>query len=445
MGSNLEANMGDAVAVDLHFLGRELRLDLPRGWHLVGEYPPEPCPGLAEPGGGLRAALGAPIGARLPADLGGLRIVLAVDDISRPTPVRDFFPALVQWLESRGARRSDICVLFALGVHRRMTQAEAAHRLGFEESFDLAWHNHDCRDDTAHVDLGTTSRGTPVHLNRRLAEADLIVCVGSVEPHPLLGFGGGLKMIIPGLAHERTIAANHMQGVTPQRCNFVGCTESDMRLDLEEGALKLGRPIFIVNALLNERQQVHAFVCGDPVQAHREAVRRVRETASRRLPGPVDVAIMTSSPLNADLRQGMKGIAHAEPAVREGGLIVAFLECRSGIGDLAIGKKSLPNGVLRAILRLLGPSRVLWFVDKVKRGAGTEERFLSHFSLQVVRKNRILVFSPNLPPDTGRRMGIFLQFDSPESMLKEAARLAPARATVAVFPMSAATYADCPF
>jgi len=434
--------MSDPMTVTVPFLDRPLHLQLPGGWNLVGEFSPAPRPALPDVAGALCDALERPLGAELPWTLSGLKIVLAVDDVSRPTPVRTFFPALLDWLRRRGASLSNLEVVFALGVHRKMSASDAAGRLGLENLSTVAWHNHDCRDDALHVDLGATFRGTPVRLNKRLAAADLIVCVGSIEPHPLLGFGGGLKMIVPGLAHEQTIAANHMQGVTPRRCNFVGDVESAMRLDLEEGALKLGRPIFIVNALLNERQQVHGFVCGDPVGAHREGVRRVQETARHRLQQPVDVAIVTSSPLNADLRQGMKGIAHAEPAVRDGGLILAFLECRSGIGDVAIAKKSLPNGLLRAILRVLGRGRVLWFVDKVKRGAGTEERFLSHFSLQVVRKTRILVHSPNLPPDTGKRMGIFRQFDTPGELMSEAVRLAPAHASVAVFPMSAATYAQ---
>jgi len=439
---SMEEKMAEGTTVELRFLDDTLSLRLPGGWRVLGEYLPASRPGLPESGAALRQALEAPIGSPPLTSLEGRRIILAVDDISRPTPVHTFFPALLEWLESRGVPRADLTVLFALGVHRAMTAEEAAARLGLDSLAGLTWYNHDSRADAEHLDLGTTSRGTPVRLNRRLADGDFVICVGSVEPHPLLGFGGGLKMLIPGLAHEETIAANHMQGVTADRYNFVGAEESPMRLDLEEGAAMLGRPVFLVNALLNERQQVHGFVCGDPVAAHREGLRLVRATARQVVPEQADVVILASSPFNADLRQAMKSVAHVEPAVKDGGLIVAFLECRHGIGDVAIADKSLPNWLLRAILRLLGRRRVLWFVDKVKRGAGTEERFVSHFSLQVVRKNRILVHSPNLPPDTGRRLGIFRQFASPEALLEEAKRLAPSAARVAVFPMCGATYPE---
>lgn len=420
--------------------GKTLELRIPTSWNVAGVHRPAEMLAAPDIDAALEAALAAPVGVPPLADLAGQRIVLAVDDASRPTPVWRWFGALLRYLEARGARREDLRVVFALGVHRPMTPGEAAAKLGAENLEGLAWENHDCRDDALNPCLGTTALGTPVRLNRRLVEADRILCVGAIEPHPLLGFGGGLKMLLPGLAHEETIATNHMQGVSPARYNFVGAAESPMRLDLEEAAGMLAAPVFVVNALMNADLQVSRFVCGDPVVAHRAGVRALVEVAACPVDGPADVVITVSDPMNADLRQGMKSIAHVEPAVRDGGVIVGLLECRNGVGDIAIPPKSLPNGLLRWILRRLGPGRVLWFVDTVKKGAGTEERFLSHFSLQAVRKTRILVSSPNLPGDTGRRMGIFRQFPTPQEAIDAAIAAAPKDATVRVFPHGGACY-----
>ncbi len=430
----------DRKTLSLPHMGTLLELQIPASWNVAGVHRPAEMFGTVELEAALEAALDAPIGAPPLGDLAGERIVLAVDDVSRPTPVWRWFGALLRHLEARGARREDLRVVFALGVHRPMSPDEAAAKLGAGNIEGLAWENHDCRDDASNPLLGTTARGTPVRLNRRLVEADRILCVGAIEPHPLLGFGGGLKMLLPGLAHEETIATNHMQGVSPGAYNFVGAAESPMRLDLEEAAGMLAAPVFVVNALMNADLQVSRFVCGDPVMAHRAGARALAEVAACRVEEPADVVITVSDPMNADLRQGMKSIAHVEPAVRDGGVIVGLLECRHGIGDITIPPKSLPNGLLRWILRRLGPGRVLWFVDTVKKGAGTEERFLSHFSLQAVRKTRILVSSPNLPGDTGRRMGIFRQFPTPQAAIDAAAALAPRGATVRVFPHGGASY-----
>ena len=46
-----------------------------------------------------------------------------------------------------------------------------------------------------------------------------------------------------------------------------------MRLDLEEAAGMLKPPVFIVNAALNNHQQIVRVVAGHPIQAHREGTR----------------------------------------------------------------------------------------------------------------------------------------------------------------------------
>lgn len=432
----------DGRSVTLSLGGGDLRVPLPSGWEVSQVVEPADPPPLGDLGAALAAALARPIGcAPLQGrDLAGRRVVIAIDDVSRPTPIHLLFPRVLDAVLGAGADLRDVLVLGALGVHRPMTPSEVAMRLGGGLREGLRYENHDSRDPGRLVDLGTTTRGTPVRLNHRLAEADLIVCIGAVEPHLLLGFGGGLKMICPGLAGEETIARNHMQGVSPEKYNYVGALESPMRLDLEEAALKLGKEFFVLNAVLDRHLSPCFLACGHPIMAQREGARRAQEFARCRVPGPADVAIVSSDPMNADLRQGMKCVGNVEQSVRDGGLVLAFLGCRNGVGDVSLPPRSLPNRLLRVLLRAIGPKRILPFVDLVKKGAGTEERFLAHFSLQVARKLRILVHSPGLPEGVGRRMGIFRQFESVETMMREAARLAPRRPIIHLHPYGGATY-----
>jgi len=443
LAGRLAAHLGTTSPLALTLDGKTVRLALPSAWRILGEHKPRAVAALSDVDAGLREALCHPIGCEpfAPGSLVGKRIALAVDDVSRPTPVARFFRVVVDHLLAAGARREDLRVVFALGVHRPMTDGEAAAKLGAGALDGIAWHNHDAHDPARLVDLGTTTRGTPVSLNRHLTEADLIVCLGAIEPHLLLGFGGGLKMLVPGLAGQETIAHNHMVGVTPRHFNFVGEVESPMRLDLEEAARKVGRPIFVVNAVMNEELGLCRFACGDPIAAHRQGALWVREIARSEVREPADVVIVASNPMNADLRQGMKGVGHVQASVKEGGLVLALLGCRHGIGDVRVPERTLPNGVLRVALQVMGRERVLPFVDRVQSDAKIEERFLAHFSLQSARRNRIWVYSPGLPEDAGRRLGVFRQFGTVDAMMAAAARAAPLRATVHVWPHGGMTYA----
>ena len=145
--------------------------------------------------------------------------------------------------------------------------------------------------------------------------------------------------------------------------------------------------------------------------------------------------------MNADLRQGLKCIGNVEASVRPDGLIIGFLECRNGIGDITIPtSKSLPNKMLRFLLKCIGSKRVLGLIDRVKKGAGIEERFLAHFSMQLARNCQIFVHSRQLPADIGARVGLFVQFATVEAMMAAARKRSPKKARVLVYPYAGATY-----
>ena len=425
------------------FENGRIGLHLPEAWQILDNVRPLPHSKVAHVGRSLVEALDHPVGGGVPLrerDLGKKRIVLCVEDISRPTPTAQFFGPLLDYFLANGAQRKNMLILFALGVHRDMTGEEVRHKLGDVDLRGVEWRNHSCTDERQLKYLGTTSRGTYVSLNRHLAESDLIITVGAIEPHLLLGFSGGCKMLMPGLASARTIGENHMQGVSGDKYNYVGMPESPMRLDLEEGARMLGKDVFIVNAVTNEVLEICGIFAGHAIKAHRAGVKFSQSLTERPVKQQADVVIVASNPMNADLRQSMKCVGNIQESVRPGGLIIGFLECRHGIGDVTVPPHSLPNGLLRCVLKFVGRKKVLGLVDSVRKDAGIEERFLSHFSAQLALRNKIFVYSRKLPPDAGKKLGIFVQFDTVEKMMEAARRTAPKHANVLIYPFGGATY-----
>jgi nickel-dependent lactate racemase len=422
-----------------------LRVPLPPSWRVQGPFVPPPLPPAADPETLCREALAAPVGAAPLAtrDLHGKRVLLVADDVSRPTPVHRFFRPVRDALVQAGARLTDIEVLFALGVHRPMTEAEAQAKIGADNLAAHRWHNHDAFDPAALTTLGTTSRGTPVALNRLLVAFDLIVTLGAIEPHLLLGFSGGAKMLLPGCAGADTIGHNHLQGVGGGRFNYVGALaqESPMRLDLEEAVALLGPKVFIVNVALNAAGDIVRCYGGSPRKAWAAGVDFVRRHAEIAIAEPVDVVLTNSRPFDADLRQSLKCLGNTLPAARPGGIMLGCLQCAEGRGDVPLPSWTLPYAVFRPLLRLMGRERIRGFMNLLWPRDPIERRFLGHFGLQMLRRNHIWCFSDRLPPDTGRRLGLLRQFTQLESMLSAAVRRVGPRATVAVFPLGGATYA----
>lgn len=434
--------------VDLPWGSSTLKVRVPEQWRVLGELKPKSVTAPPLPTEACAQGLAEPVGTERLAsrNLSDKRVLIVVDDHSRPTPVAAFLRPILDELTAAGASKEQIEFLIATGVHRDSRPDEVEKKLGREIMSAYAWRCNNANDPAGLADLGTTSRGTRVFLNKRLLDADLIVCVGAVEPHLLLGFGGGLKMIMPGCAGAATIGKNHLQGVDPDHFDYVGTSgdDSPMRLDLEEGARLLQRDVFIVNAAMNEHAQPAKFFCGDPVMAHRAGERFVSDTVRLEVPEQADVVLANHFPMDADLRQAVKCMGNSLYALKADGIMLGFARCANGLGEMPLAKETLPYPAMRMLLKIIGKNRVLPLVEKAKKNEPVEETFIGHFGLQMLRRNHLAIFSdsPDLPPDVGRKMGILRSFTDIAAMMNWAASKAPKRATVWVFPYGGATYAS---
>ncbi len=433
--------------------GKEnMSMSLPANWRVTGVLEPAPAEPVADPQSEVTRALAQPVGMPRLGELveakvaGGAspRIVIVMDDGSRPTPVARILPVVLAELERCGLTRESITLVPALGLHRPMEAEEITRRAGVA---GLQYENPDCDDPEKLVMLGTTSRGTPVWINKTVAAADLIVSIGCIEPHIIASFGGGYKNIVPGVAGRETVAYNHKLNCAEDTFNMVGqpVERNAMRLDLEEAAGMLARQshrpdLFIINAILNHRQQIIQVVAGDPVEAHRAGIRTSGGMYGVKVARPADVIITCSHPMDSDLRQGVKALANTIRAVKPGGVVITLVRAEEGVGVFGLAKQKLPLG--RNSLQLLAPALVR-LVPRLKvSGMGEEDRFFLYFALQAMRRAKLLMYAPTIPVET--RKGLpFVQFmDSPEAALQFAQARFPAGAEVLVFPYGGITYPE---
>jgi nickel-dependent lactate racemase len=162
---------------------------LPEKWQVQGILEPSSLPPCTDPQAEVLRALANPIGAPPIRNLtrAGKKVAIVIDDGSRPTPVGRILPAVVAELEAAGVTRAGMALVPALGLHRPMAQEEIARRAGMElEGIQTVTHN--CDDPEQMRFLGTTSYTSPVWINRTVADADLVVSIGCIEPHLIASF-----------------------------------------------------------------------------------------------------------------------------------------------------------------------------------------------------------------------------------------------------------------
>lgn len=321
------------MKVELAYGEGYLPVDLPTERTTV--IKPAHQPGLGDEHGSVIAALEEPVGcAPLPGWLKAeARICIVFTDITRATPNERLIPWLLAYLEQHGATRDRILLLNGLGTHRPNTREELARLLTPDVVARYRVVNHEPENVDAHVQFGTTNEGLPALLNRHLAEADVRIVTGFIEPHFFAGFSGGPKGIMPGVAHLETVMSNHGAANIGHPQAAFGVTEGNpIWEEMRAIALRVG-PSFLLNVALNEQREITGVFAGDLLAAHKVGIEFVRASAMQPLEHPFEIVVTTNSgyPLDLNLYQGVKGMSAAARIVADGGTIILAAECREGI------------------------------------------------------------------------------------------------------------------
>lgn len=323
------------MRVDLAFGKTGLGAELPEGFEYALLEARSAAP-LADWRGSLEAALDQPIGRAPLAEMarGKSSVAISVCDITRPAPNRLVLPAVLRRLEQAGIARQSICFLIATGLHRPASENEIREILGEEIATGYAVFNHFARNLEDHRHLGSTAAGTPVHIDQRFMAAGLHLTLGFIEPHLMLGYSGGRKLIAPGLAAQQTIKVLHSPKFMRDARVVEGSIEDNpLHRELLEIAA-MARHDFMIDVALTRKREIAGVFAGDPVEAHRAGVRFVSRVMLEEIPQPADAVITTSAgyPLDLTFYQAVKGITAASHIVRPGGRILLVAACEEGAG-----------------------------------------------------------------------------------------------------------------
>jgi len=255
------------------------------------------------------------------------KIAILVDDLTRSTPQQVILPILVDELSKRNIQKRNMNVVIALGTHREMTEQEIEERYGETVAEQLTVVNHEWKDESALVYMGKTESGIPINVNKTVREADFIVGIGNIAPHNFAGWGGGGKIVLPGVCGEQTTGMVHIAGgrVRPIT-KLAGSINNVVRREIDQVARRLGLSM-VVNTILNEQDKIADVVAGDFIQAFRRGVRIARDVYRPRIPGLADLLVFSTYPADIDYWQAMKALDFACTAVKPGGTIVLITPC----------------------------------------------------------------------------------------------------------------------
>jgi nickel-dependent lactate racemase len=185
---------------------------------------------------------------------GKKQAVIVFDDMTRPTPVRDVAPYVLDALHRAGMKKDQIRFLWALGSHGAYDMINARKKLGDEIVENYAVYNHDPFQNTVRV--GRTPTGVELWFNREFMNCDLKIGIGCITAHVHVGFGGGAKLILPGVAGIETINQFHNQLYRDQSRTGLGNFDNNIMRSECDAAGDLAGLDFKIDCLLNRRGRI---------------------------------------------------------------------------------------------------------------------------------------------------------------------------------------------
>jgi nickel-dependent lactate racemase len=297
-----------------------------------------PMTQLSQPLQAVKKALEKPIGCPPLAEIvqGKKSVCILICDITRPVPNGTLLPPLIETLTASGISKEDITILVATGLHRPNEGKELREIVGSEEVFNsVRIENHFARDREIHTDLGKTSGGIPIMIDRRFTEADLKIVTGLVEPHFMAGYSGGRKVVAPGVAYQDTILNFH----TPrflEHCNSANCIIEGNPLHNEQmEIIRTIGGILCLNVAIDEERRIGFVNFGEIETSHLQAVEFMRRHAEVALPRRFNTVVTTSAgyPLDKTYYQTIKGMVGVLDILEPGGTIIIASECSEGMGS----------------------------------------------------------------------------------------------------------------
>ena len=258
------------------------------------------------------------------------RVLILVDDTTRQTPAWALLPSIFWRLEQRGCPRENTKILIAAGTHARMGPQDIEQKLGqrIPREYPVLIHHWKAEENLR--PLGETADGTPIRVHRLLGESDLVIGVGQIVPHRVMGYTGGGTIVQPGVCGGEVTGYTHWKSALYSGQEILGIAENPVRQEMEQIARKAGLR-FIVNVVMDGQHRVIHVVAGDPVAAHRQGAKHSLPIYCVSQPELADIVVAESYPTDIDLWVAAKGIYAAELAVREGGVVILVSPCTRGV------------------------------------------------------------------------------------------------------------------
>lgn len=397
----------------LFYRQQRMPLKIPQDWNLLTFADFKDHPETKDAEALTKRALEAPVGAPPLREVisHSDTVAILVEDLTRASPKRRVLEALLGELGSYGVRRDRISVVISLGTHRALSAEEMEKTFGKDLLGHYPFFNHDCRA-TDLVPVARLDTGREVKIHRKVAEASCKIGIGSIFPHPMNGFGGGGKILFPGVADFHSILEHHLRYAFHEGAGLGKLEGNPFYAQVCAVARSAGLR-YVINSVLDHTDRLYDVVAGDPVEAHLAGIGTSKAIISKRFPRKSDLTVITSFPYSEG-PQIMKPLAPASMVTKKGGTIILFADCTGNLPEPFLAgfeefHQQHGNNLLKGVQGRLARNQL------IMENAAIDFNMAAGMALIAQHTFRIILVSEDIPRGKVERMGFAFAGDMKEA------------------------------
>jgi len=219
------------------------------------------------------------------------RVLVLTPDATRTCPLPMMIRSVVDVI---GARAAKLDFMVALGTHTPLAQKDILKLYGIDsrrkmfrgiEFFNHEWDRQESfarigtftQEEVEDLSEGRLKEKVPLVINKRIFDYDLVLIVGPVFPHEVVGYSGGAKYLFPGISGGDFLHFFHWLGAVITCKNIIGIKDTPVRRAIDKAMEKVPVPVHCVAMVVNENSNL----CGLYVGHVREAWSKAAELSSQ--------------------------------------------------------------------------------------------------------------------------------------------------------------------
>jgi nickel-dependent lactate racemase len=196
-------------------------------------------------------------------------------------------PMMVRLLrETIGEKVERLDFMVALGTHPVLTEQQIlnlygvspAERKGLFSRSNFFCHRWDLpetfqrigeltEEEVATISGGLLRERVPIDINRRILDYDLILILGPVFPHEVVGFSGGAKYLFPGISGGEFLHFFHWLGALITCRKIIGRKDTPVRQVIHRALEQINLPIHCLAMVVDPEARLRGLFTGDVREA----------------------------------------------------------------------------------------------------------------------------------------------------------------------------------